>query len=193
MVKSISVLMDLEFLDAFFTVKENIDFALKVTGAGRSYTLELIKLLGLEKYLNFKVFQLSKGNTRKLSLLLALMLKRPVLLLDEPTNGIDFQTRRVIWDTLPKVGKSSTVLMTTHQVDDIENVCERVFLLIRGTVKEVNKETFNIIMNDFVVVSKGKEKFLVKKDEIQTYLKDDVEIRKPTLADVILHVENNVK
>ncbi|NON62069.1 ABC transporter ATP-binding protein [Acidianus sp. RZ1] len=190
-VKSMSVLMDREFLDSFSTVKENVDFALKVTGADKSYTLELIKLLGLEKYLNFKVPYLSKGNTRKLSLLLALMLKRPVLLLDEPTNGIDFQTRRVIWDILSKFGRSSTVLMTTHQVDDIESVCERIFLLVGGTVREVDKETFNAIMNNFVVISKGNEKSLVRKEDIQAYLKDDVEVRKPTLADVILYIENS--
>ena len=89
---------------------------------------ELSEILEVDKYLDRPVRKLSLGQRLKLELIAAMIHRPEILFLDEPTIGLDVVAKKNIRDFLKKTNKenSSTIILTSHDMDDIENVCERV-------------------------------------------------------------------
>ena len=79
----------------------------------------------------------SGGNKRKLSLAIAMIGNPPVLFLDEPTAGVDPGARRKIWATLNQAQKelNSSVVLTSHSMDECEALCHRLVIMFRGTFR----------------------------------------------------------
>lgn len=110
-------------------------------------TLDYKKLLsdfGLSGFENSFVAELSGGERQKLSVLLALIPNPKVLFLDELTTGLDTKARHDVWDHLKKLKESgTTILLTSHFMDEVEALCDRICILkqgevyVEGTVKEV--------------------------------------------------------
>ena len=83
--------------------------------------------------------ELSKGMMQKVSICCALAIRPKVLLLDEPTAGMDALSRRQMWNLLRKLnGKNLTILLTTHYMEEAQNLCSRVALMDHGKLEEVN-------------------------------------------------------
>ena len=81
---------------------------------------------------------LSGGNKRKLSVAIALICNPPIILLDEPSTGMDPEARRFMWGVIHRVSlnqKKSTIIMTTHSMEEAETLCKRIGILVDGQFK----------------------------------------------------------
>ncbi|MCR0327206.1 ABC transporter ATP-binding protein [[Clostridium] innocuum] len=93
----------------------------------------LLKQFQLEAYVNQKVEQLSGGERQKLSVVVALIPKPKVIFLDELTTGLDVAARREVWHILKALKqKGMTIFLTTHYMEEAENLCDRVLILKAG-------------------------------------------------------------
>lgn len=121
------------------TVKENLEFFGALQGfssrALRQPIDELLSLLGLEKKRDVPGRHLSKGMQQKLAIGCCLVRQTPLVLLDEPTLGLDIETSRDLRTYLRQLGKEGrTVLLSSHDMSVIEDLCDRVIVLNEGRV-----------------------------------------------------------
>ena len=95
---------------------------------------ELIKQLGIEKEAHKKIKALSKGYRQRVGLAQALIHNPPVLILDEPTSGLDPNQLADIRELIKEIGKEKTVLFSTHIMQEVEAVCNRVLIINQGEI-----------------------------------------------------------
>ena len=94
---------------------------------------DLLKLVDLEEKRNAKVNELSGGQKQRLAITLALVNDPKVVFLDEPTTGLDPAARRSLWGVIEGVRKrGTTVVLTTHYMEEAEVLCDRIALFDRG-------------------------------------------------------------
>lgn len=135
------------------TVFENLKFFQELYDkVDSAYLEDVISKMGLSDVLNKKAKTLSGGYQRRLSIAIALMSKPEIIFLDEPTLGLDVIARRELWNILKDLKGKMTIVLTSHYLEEIEALCDRVSilskgnLLIEGTISEikdsVNEESF---------------------------------------------------
>lgn len=96
---------------------------------------QLISLLGLEEYADNKTGTYSGGLRRRLDLAAGLLHRPNVLVLDEPTVGLDIESRFVVWDFLRQLRDAgTTVLITSHYLEEIDSLADRLAIIDRGVV-----------------------------------------------------------
>lgn len=123
--------------DPFFTVREALRiqsgyFGIKNNDA---WIDELLVSLGLADKANANMRQLSGGMKRRVLVAQALVHKPQVIVLDEPTAGVDVELRQTLWQFIAKLNKQgSTVLLTTHYLEEAEALCSRIAMLKQGRV-----------------------------------------------------------
>jgi ABC-2 type transport system ATP-binding protein len=116
-----------------WTAREHIDYIMHLRGAGGDYR-GLLKQFSLD--LDRRVKVLSTGNRQKLNLILGLIGEPKVLVLDEPTAGVDIELRRQLWDYMNRLNKEGlTILLTTHYLEEAENLCARTAIIHLGELK----------------------------------------------------------
>jgi len=102
---------------------------------GITKDIELIKKFGINELLKKQYKQLSAGQQRRLHLVLALLNNPEVLILDEPTAGLDVQSRAQLHDEIRAIKKQgTTVLLATHDMAEAEELCDRIAIMIHGTM-----------------------------------------------------------
>jgi ABC-type multidrug transport system ATPase subunit len=116
----------------------------------RERTEEMLVALDLLPHRDKHSHQLSGGLQRKLMAGMAMIAATPILVLDEPTTGLDPRSRRELWSLISAArAKGVTVLLTTHYMDEAEELCSEVALIdrgriiVRGTVEEVRSRCRN--------------------------------------------------
>ena len=124
-------------LDGELTARENLDFHGRLyhmpRGERRRRIQELLAFVGLEDRADDFVENFSGGMKRRLLIARALLHSPEVLFLDEPTVGLDPATRRKIWDLIRSLrSEGVTVLLTTHYIEEAEQLCDRVGIIDRG-------------------------------------------------------------
>jgi lipooligosaccharide transport system ATP-binding protein len=98
---------------------------------------ELLSFFDLDSKRDTTVDDLSGGMKRKLSVARALVNDPKILILDEPTTGLDPTARRQIWDTVIRLGnEGKTVILTTHYMDEAQELCDRIALVFGGKILE---------------------------------------------------------
>ena len=210
--------------DPFFSVREALRiqsgyFGIKNNDA---WIDELLASLGLADKANANMRQLSGGMKRRVLVAQALVHKPQVIVLDEPTAGVDVELRQTLWQFIAKLNRQgSTVLLTTHYLEEAEALCSRIAMLKQGNVVAL-AQTSELLRAASSNVLRFKIDSDLPKDlankaritgrivqfpahnanEIEQYLAairqaglvaEDVEIRKADLEDVFLDVMSDKK
>ncbi len=102
---------------------------------------ELIEMVGLTVEQNKKIGQLSKGYKQRVGLAQALIHDPEVLILDEPTTGLDPNQLEEIRGLIKKIGSSKTVMLSTHIMQEVEAICDRVIIINKGKIVANEKAT----------------------------------------------------
>lgn len=100
-------------------------------------TEEYLKKLGIWDKRDVFIRELSGGQKRRVMIIKALIHKPELLILDEPTAGVDIELRRGLWDFLIDINKSgTTIILTTHYLEEAENLCRNIAIIDNGTIIE---------------------------------------------------------
>ncbi len=118
------------------TVEENIEFYARLNGQSKQEIVEtknfIYSVFGLEEYAKKQAQKLSGGWQRKLSIALALVSKPKILFLDEPTLGLDVIARRALWKTILSLKGKTTIVLTTHYMEEAEYLSDRIGIMKGG-------------------------------------------------------------
>lgn len=132
------------YLDLY--VKEYLAFNADVYKVAKSRIQEVIELTGLTPESHKKIGQLSKGYRQRVGLANALLHNPDVLILDEPTTGLDPNQLVEIRQLIKNVGNDKTVFLSTHIMQEVEAICDRVIIIDKGVI--VTDKKLNQIMTD---------------------------------------------
>ena len=124
------------------TVRENLEFFANIYNKeNKSIVDNIIEVFNLEEVLDQRAKTLSGGYKRKLSVAIALISEPKILFLDEPTLGLDVFARRELWKIITKLKGKITIVLTSHYLEEIEHLCDRVAILAKGKVLKVGTIT----------------------------------------------------
>lgn len=221
--KSIGIVFQQASVDDLLTGRENLalhNLLFEVPKAVRSQRIdEVLSIVNLEKRADDFVNTYSGGMRRRLELARGIMHHPKILFLDEPTLGLDPQTRDHIWDYIKDLAQKEcmTVLLTTHYMEEAEQLCDRVAIIDYGKIvaldspealkkkivgdvvslKQKTSDIERIRKLDYVIKVEEKEGVLLisikdASKHLQDLLSntgpiDFVEVRRGTLNDVFLH------
>lgn len=142
------------YLDLY--VREYLAFNADVYKVSKSRIEEVIQLTGLAPESHKKIGQLSKGYRQRVGLATALLHNPDVLILDEPTTGLDPNQLVEIRTVIKNVGRDKTVFLSTHIMQEVEAICDRVIIIDHGKIvtdkkldKLVSEEKEQIIEVEF--------------------------------------------
>ena len=124
-------------LDAFFSPHEMLEVQAGFYGVPPSErrTMEILDRVGLADKANAYSRSLSGGMRRRLLVAKALVHNPPVLVLDEPTAGVDIELRQSLWAFVKELNENgTTVVLTTHYLEEAEELCDRIAIINRGRV-----------------------------------------------------------
>ena len=120
------------YLDLY--VREYLEFNANIYIVAKSRIEEVIELTGLTSESHKKIGQLSKGFRQRVGLANALLHNPDVLILDEPTTGLDPNQIVEIRNVIKNVGKDKTVFLSTHIMQEVEAICNRVIIIDKGKI-----------------------------------------------------------
>ena len=140
----IGYLPEESYLYKFLTAEETLDFYGRLFKMSRRQrrqrTSELIEQVGLERAKKRQLREYSKGMTRRIGLAQALINDPELIILDEPTTGLDPLGTRDMKEMIVDLrNRGKTVVMCSHQLDDVEDVCDRIAILYEGELKELGR------------------------------------------------------
>jgi ABC-2 type transport system ATP-binding protein len=145
-----------------FSARENLLFWGSLYGIGRAElkknALEILERVGLADRAREPVSRYSGGMKRRLNLAIGLVHRPQFLLLDEPTVGIDAQARHNILEIIREIaGQGTTIILTTHHLDEAEKLCDRVAIIDHGEILQMGSvgELAEIVGNRDIVSLRG--------------------------------------
>ncbi|WP_136481677.1 gliding motility-associated ABC transporter ATP-binding subunit GldA [Cognatitamlana onchidii] len=136
-------------------VKEYLSFNANIYGIAKKRIQEVIELTGLTPESHKKIGQLSKGYRQRVGLANALLHDPEVLILDEPTTGLDPNQLIDIRNLIKSIGKTKTVFLSTHIMQEVEAMCDRVIIINKGEIvadrflKDLRDEKEQIVVVEF--------------------------------------------
>lgn len=154
-------------------VKEYLQFQAAIYNVDKSNVDAIIEKVGLTSESHKKVGQLSKGYQQRVGLAAALLHNPEVLILDEPTTGLDPNQLVEIRALIKDLGKDKTVLFSTHIMQEVEAVCDRVIIIKEGEIvvdkllKEIRTKQNQIIEVTFDY--KIEEQFIQRLPNLKSY------------------------
>ncbi|UTD13140.1 ABC transporter ATP-binding protein [Treponema denticola] len=164
--KSINISPQETAVAANLSVLENLELIAGIYGqdskTAKKNAYEIAQKFKLENELNKKAKHLSGGMQRRLSIAMALISDPQILFLDEPTLGLDVLARRELWASIKELKGKVTIILTTHYMDEVETLSDRVGIMSKGklkamgTVQELTTQTDTVKLEDaFVTLSGG--------------------------------------
>lgn len=130
-------------------VREYLSFIARIYGLGKNIenaVNEIIERIGLTKEQHKKISELSKGYRQRVGLASVLVHNPKVLILDEPTTGLDPNQLVEIRNIIETEGKSKTVILSTHIMQEVEAICDRVIVINNGKIV-ANDTALNVAHN----------------------------------------------
>ncbi|GAA0323734.1 ABC transporter ATP-binding protein [Sphingomonas oligophenolica] len=166
-------------VDMFETVMATIRFSRRLFGKGRddAYLEQVLRDLSLWDKRNTKIRELSGGMKRRVLIAKALSHEPDILFLDEPTAGVDVSLRRDMWKLIHRLrDKGTTIILTTHYIEEAEEMADRVGVIDKGRLILVEEKTE-------LMKRLGKRQMLISLQEPMTAIP-------PELADWHLEIED---
>ncbi len=123
--------------DPFFTPRELLDQQAGLYGVPPKERITdiLLEMVNLVDVANASTRALSGGMRRRLMVAKALVHRPPILVLDEPTAGVDVELRRNLWDQILRLKEAgTTILLTTHYIEEAEKLCDQIAILHQGKI-----------------------------------------------------------
>ena len=154
-------------------VREYLQFQASIFKVSKETIATVVEDVGLIPEVHKKISQLSKGYQQRVGLAAALIHNPDVLILDEPTTGLDPNQLQEIRTLLKKLGKEKTILFSTHIMQEVEAVCDRVIIIKKGELlidkpikelKESNEQTIEVTFD-----YKIEEQFIQRLPNIISY------------------------
>lgn len=161
----------------------------------RDKSEELLDFADLLRFRNRTVRHLSGGMKRKLMICRGLLTDPEIMLLDEPTAGMDALSRRQMWALLRQINdRDLTIVLTTHYMEEAENLCERIALINKGKLDTIDTpqkliEDLGPYAVDEMDDGELKSSFFANRQEAISYLSTasaDASLRTTTLEDVFV-------
>ena len=115
-------------------IKEYLGFIADLYGCSKERVSDMIELTGLSPEQHKKIGELSKGYRQRVGLAAALIHEPEVLILDEPTTGLDPNQLVEIRNLIKNSGKNKTVMLSTHIMQEVEKICNRVIIINKGKI-----------------------------------------------------------
>ena len=113
-------------------VKEYLEFQASILKVAKKTIITVIETVGLTSEMHKKIGQLSKGYQQRVGIAAAIIHNPEVLILDEPTTGLDPNQLQEIRTLIKKLGKEKTILLSTHIMQEVEALCDRVIIIKKG-------------------------------------------------------------
>lgn len=132
-------------------VKEYLEFQASILKVAKKTIITVIETVGLTPEMHKKIGQLSKGYQQRVGIAAAIIHNPEVLILDEPTTGLDPNQLQEIRTLIKKLGKEKTILLSTHIMQEVEALCDRVIIIKKGellideTIKKLKGNNEQII------------------------------------------------
>ena len=147
------------------TVEENLQFFARLFGhdaAERRRRIDMLtKSTGLARFLDRPAGKLSGGWQRRVSIAMALISEPQILFLDEPTLGLDVIARHELWETIRSLKGKVTIILTTHYMEEAEQLSDYVAVMVKGdvkacgTVEELKKQTNTVSLEEaFITIAR---------------------------------------
>lgn len=134
-------------------------------------SLDVLDTVGLRDKAKSKYKELSGGQKQRFSIATTLINKPKVVFLDEPTTGLDPQARRNLWDLILKIkSEGATVVLTTHYMDEAEELCDRIAIIDAGKIIKIN--TPDVLIDDL----------------LETGFEKNKKVKPANLEDVFIHL-----
>lgn len=127
------------YLDMY--IKEYLAFNASIYKVDKTRIADVIEMTGLTPEIHKKIGQLSKGYRQRVGLATALLHDPEVLILDEPTTGLDPNQLIDIRNLIKSIGKTKTVFLSTHIMQEVEAMCDRVIIINKGEIVADKKLT----------------------------------------------------
>jgi ABC-2 type transport system ATP-binding protein len=139
----IGVVSDVASLYDELSAWDNLQFVSRLHGMGKERRLEraeeLLRLFGLYHRRHHRAGTFSTGLKKRLLIAAALIHEPQILFLDEPTTGLDIQSARLIRELIGKLtSKGVTILLTTHYIEEADQLCRRIAILNRGQIIDID-------------------------------------------------------
>jgi ABC-2 type transport system ATP-binding protein len=171
----IGYLPEESYLYKFLSAEETLDFYGRLFKMSRRLrrqrTAELIEQVGLVRAKRRQLREYSKGMTRRIGLAQALINDPELILLDEPTTGLDpLGTRDMKQMILDLRDRGKTIVMCSHQLDDVQDVCDRIAILYEGELKELGRVDSLLKVHDVTEIHAKKVS-----DETQRQIRELIE------------------
>ncbi len=117
------------------SVAENLELMAEIYGRVKEATARIMDQLGLSPCARQRAKTLSGGWQRRLSIAMALVSQPEVLFLDEPTLGLDVLARRELWGVIRKLKRHTTIILTTHYLEEAEGLADRIGIMASGRLR----------------------------------------------------------
>ena len=151
-------------------VKEYLAFVAGMHGMKnpKARIQEMIQLTGLEREQHKKIAELSKGYRQRVGLAQAMIHNPDVLILDEPTSGLDPNQLSEIRKLIKKIGQEKTVILSTHIMQEVEALCDRVIVIRQGEIVADDNLKNLLSQRDGVKILLVEWEGVIASDEVQT-------------------------
>ncbi len=188
-------------IDRYFTVRRSLEFQGGYYGLSRKERRrradDLMERFSLSQKANDEYWKLSGGMQKRVLVARSLMADPKILILDEPTAGVDVEQRHELWTYLKGLNRDgTTIILTTHTIDEAEELCERVGIIDFGKILEEGSPQELIRRHcDRYFTVRGE-----RRPALNGFDVDDVEVHRGSLEEVFLkltgksiHVDERVK
>ena len=124
------------------SVKRFLLYMSQIRGLNKDAVLKAGKIANISDVMKQKIETLSKGYKRRVGFAQSILSNPPILLLDEPTDGLDPNQKDYMRSLIKNLAKDKTIIISTHLLEEVETVCNRIILLDKGIIKaDSNLET----------------------------------------------------